>query len=180
MLTKVASGIKIQKQNRSKPRIQLWNSSPANRYAQSGVNSPRDGDISALSGDVYQTIVEILEAAAVNPDVSRIGFYLNPINVVSSPAFELEVADDDILAFLQSQTKSHELDPLAPAIDRLVRRHTTVGSKMNRPGNFEDDPERSSSPAPVTERSRTIICKSNDNREFKRRSELRKLEWFKR
>lgn len=65
------------------------------------MKQPRYSDIRALSCDVYKAVIIISEAATVNPNIHRIRFDLNPINIMTSAPLKLKVAYNYVLTFFQ-------------------------------------------------------------------------------
>lgn len=129
-------------------------------------NPPRNCNICALAGDIYKSIIIIMQAASVYPYVSRIWFYLNAINIMSSTTFKFQVAYDYVLTFFESQALACELYPLAPAINRLIRWYTQVGWKINGAWNFKNNPKWFLSTAALTKWSWSIIYKQKPDLEF--------------
>lgn len=72
-------------------------------------------------------------------------------------ALEFQVADDDVLAFLQLQAFAGELDSLAPAVDRLVGGNPQVRRELDGSGDLEDDPERFPPAASLAKRSVSVV-----------------------
>lgn len=60
---------------------------------------------------------------------------------MAAAAFEDEVADDDVVAFLELEALPGEHHALAAPVDGLVRFDAEVGLEVDGAGDLEDDPE---------------------------------------
>lgn len=109
-------------------------------YKEQPTSLPRNRNISALPCDINQAIIIITQATAINPDMPRLRFDLNPINIMPSPTFKLQIANNHMLALLELQSLPRQPNPLPTPIDRLIRRNPKIRRQMNRPRNLKDDP----------------------------------------
>lgn len=102
--------------------------------------SPRNSNIRAFPSDIYQSIIIVTKGAAVYPYMFWIRFDLDGINIRTSTTFKLQIAYNYMFTLLQPQAFPGEFNPLASAINGLIRWHIQVRREMNGAWNFKHNP----------------------------------------